>query len=207
VSYPSVKIEKTPAVADTTPGHGQPNVRKVDMRHRNRTSRILWKNRPGHLPPFHDVCCWPECDEPSVDESVPLCQLHHLAAWRTFEKMALWPLQEVRRAILDRPPSAPRPAPDRPNRETVGLVYFLRLGNRVKIGFTRNIGSRLAVLPHDEVLGVAVGGFADEKRCHDAFAHLRTTGEWFKAEPDLLAFIADVTEPYDPEKHRVKRSA
>lgn len=175
------------------------------MRHRNHTARAMWGKRPDRRA-FYDMCCWPECDQPSVDESVPLCQRHHLTAWRTFEKMALWPLEELRRDYLDRRTSH-RPGPTRPNRETVGLVYFIRLGSRVKIGFTSNIRARLADLPHDEVLGVAVGGFADEKRCHDAFAHLRTAGEWFRAEPDLLAFIADVTEPYDPEKHRVKRLA
>jgi hypothetical protein len=32
----------------------------------------------------------------------------------------------------------------------------------------------------------------DERGYHATFAHLRVTGEWFRAEPDLLAFIASL---------------
>lgn len=73
-----------------------------------------------------------------------------------------------------------------------GLVYFVRLGNRVKIGFTTNLAARMAAIPHEEILGVMPGSLRDEKRCHAAFAHLRTTGEWFEDAPDLRAFIADI---------------
>lgn len=142
------------------------------------------------------MCCWPECDGESVDETVPLCLRHHMKAWRTFEKMAMWPLEQLRRefaGIEERAATAPRP-----NRNTVSSVYFIRLGSRVKIGFSTNVRSRLADLPHEQVLGVIPGTFADENRLHKQFAHLRTTGEWFRAEPELLEFIAKNAKPYVP---------
>lgn len=73
-----------------------------------------------------------------------------------------------------------------------GFVYFLRFHERVKIGFTTDIRGRFKAIPHDEVLGWVPGTRLDERRCHEAFAHLRETGEWFRAEPDLLGFIAGV---------------
>jgi hypothetical protein len=73
-----------------------------------------------------------------------------------------------------------------------GLVYFIRLGNRIKIGFTTNLALRMEQLPHEEILGVMPGFMRDEKRCHKAFAHLRRAGEWFEDAPELRAFIADV---------------
>lgn len=73
-----------------------------------------------------------------------------------------------------------------------GLVYFVRFGDRVKIGFTTNLTQRMAVIPHDEILATQPGSLQDEARCHAAFAADRLIGEWFKATPDLLAFAAAV---------------
>ena len=71
-----------------------------------------------------------------------------------------------------------------------GLVYFIRFGDRIKIGFTTDLKRRLQVLPHDMLLATTPGTMRDEGRLHQRFAHLRITGEWFHAAPDLLAYIA-----------------
>lgn len=84
------------------------------------------------------------------------------------------------------------PRPDR-SRITTGdpVVYYLRFGDRIKIGTTTDLRSRLASLPHDEVLAVERGDRSIESQRHAQFAHLRITrrGEWFRADPDLLAHI------------------
>lgn len=71
-----------------------------------------------------------------------------------------------------------------------GFVYFVRFGDRVKIGFSMNVERRLKAIPHDEILAVMPGTFRDESRCHAAFAHLRIIGEWFEMGDDLMGFIA-----------------
>jgi hypothetical protein len=74
-----------------------------------------------------------------------------------------------------------------------GHVYFIRFSDRIKIGFTADLRTRLAALPWDEVLRTVPGTMADEKRCHAAFAHLRVVGEWFTDTPELREFIAGIT--------------
>lgn len=71
-----------------------------------------------------------------------------------------------------------------------GFVYFLRFRDMVKIGYSDNPQSRTRAHPSDEVYGWLPGTLRDEKRCHAAFDHLRTTGEWFRAEADLMEFIS-----------------
>jgi hypothetical protein len=99
------------------------------------------------------------------------------------------------RGIMDdlRADSERRVAEQKPEpRPAKGLVYFVRLGNRIKIGYTTNMKARMVAVPHEEVLGTVPGTMTDERRCHAAFAHLREHGEWFRAEPDLLKFIEDL---------------
>lgn len=76
------------------------------------------------------------------------------------------------------------------------VVYFLRRGNLIKIGHSRQLKKRiwcLAARPED-LLCLLPGGRDTERNVHERFAHLRATGrnlgrEHFHPEPDLLAFI------------------
>lgn len=71
-----------------------------------------------------------------------------------------------------------------------GVVYYIRFGDRVKIGYTTNLRQRLHNLPHDEVLATEIGTMADERARHRMFADLRVTGEWFRYEEPLISHIA-----------------
>lgn len=84
---------------------------------------------------------------------------------------------------------------------TEGLVYFIRFGDRIKIGFTTNLQSRMKAIPYDEILMVTPGTMDDERQCHQAFAHLRETGEWFRADPELLAFIGNMPDNEASRRH------
>src|SRR5580693_1206330 len=80
-----------------------------------------------------------------------------------------------------------------------GFVYFIRRSDEVKIGFTRSISQRIKSLmsgPDDELilLGVVSGSYKTEQEYHARFRHLRTHGEWFKAETELLNAIADESQ-------------
>lgn len=77
-------------------------------------------------------------------------------------------------------------------------VYFIQVGRSgtgpIKIGISVDFASRLAALqaanPYQLVtLGVFPGGLTVERLMHSWFKHLRLNGEWFRASPELLAFI------------------
>lgn len=73
----------------------------------------------------------------------------------------------------------------------VDVVYYIRFGERIKIGTSSNPRSRIAALPHDEVLAFERGGREVEQRRHAQFAALRWPGsEWFRADGELLAHVA-----------------
>lgn len=74
-------------------------------------------------------------------------------------------------------------------------IYFVRSGDAIKIGVSGNIPLRIRTLATAcqrpvELLAVMPGGYADEKALHDRFAHLRGHGEWFRADTELVDFIA-----------------
>jgi hypothetical protein len=72
------------------------------------------------------------------------------------------------------------------------VVYYMRVGDRVKIGTTINLQHRMAHFNPEELLATETGGHHLERQRHRQFGHLRTTGEWFKYEDDLRAHIDQV---------------
>jgi T5orf172 domain len=84
----------------------------------------------------------------------------------------------------------------------VDVVYYLRFGDRIKIGTSSNPRARLAQLRFDELLAFERGGRSTEQRRHAQFAEHRFPGsEWFHANDALAAHIeavaAGVTDPWD----------
>lgn len=74
-------------------------------------------------------------------------------------------------------------------------VYFAEAGNRIKIGWSKRVASRVATLQTGNsapvrLLGTTPGGRALERRLHQEFAHARIAGEWFLPTPELRARIA-----------------
>jgi hypothetical protein len=66
----------------------------------------------------------------------------------------------------------------------VGYIYFLRSGNRVKIGYSRRPFARVSEIRtgmHSAVDSYVFvrGTPADEKKLHRRLAAYRTSGEWF----------------------------
>lgn len=72
----------------------------------------------------------------------------------------------------------------------IDVVYYLRLGDRVKIGTTFTPRQRFAALPHDEVLAFERGGRSVERARHAEFAADRLgTSEWFALSPGIRAHV------------------
>lgn len=85
--------------------------------------------------------------------------------------------------------------PDSPTAPRVDVVYYLRYGDRFKIGTSANPRQRFASLPHDEVLAFERGDRTLERRRHLQFANHRIPRtEWFEANDELARLIAVLRE-------------
>ena len=85
------------------------------------------------------------------------------------------------------------------------LVYFLANGGRVKIGYTKNLVSRLRALSlrDDAVLLLLQGSQPLERALHLRFGSYRIgDSEWFELAPEVIHFISEK----QPKVH-AKRSA
>lgn len=73
------------------------------------------------------------------------------------------------------------------------LVYYILFGNRIKIGITSSLRSRLDSLPRGlRVLATEPGGRAVERERHEQFADCRVGGEWFRMTRPLLVHVANL---------------
>lgn len=119
-----------------------------------------------------------------ADQAAPvaLCSKHLRLAFA-------YVLESDRPDLTDHADRLPYWAPDA---NPTGWVYFVRIGDLVKIGYTTNPKQRMTVLQPSDVMHLEPGTMQDERRCHLAFDHLRVEGEMFRPDPDLLAFIADL---------------
>ena len=84
----------------------------------------------------------------------------------------------------------------------VDIVYYLRFGERIKIGTSSNPRQRFGAIWHDELLAFERGDRRVEQRRHQQFADLRMQRtEWFAPGDSLLEHIAalraGVDDPWD----------
>ncbi len=88
-----------------------------------------------------------------------------------------------------------------------GYVYFIRVGERIKVGYSTWPAGRLLALQTANagkllILGTMQVAKEVEKDIHQRFAHLHVRGEWFEARSDLLQFI----ERFTPEGAAAKKA-
>lgn len=69
------------------------------------------------------------------------------------------------------------------------VVYYMRLGNRAKIGTSRNLKARISVIQPEDCMGYEMGDRKLERKRHAQFAHLRVSGEWFMIGSDLVRHV------------------
>lgn len=82
-----------------------------------------------------------------------------------------------------------------------GWVYYARIGELIKIGFTLDLPRRIASYPPNTVLLAAHPGTRElEGQMHKRFAELRARGrEWFRSGRVLEGHITDVVHRFgDP---------
>lgn len=76
----------------------------------------------------------------------------------------------------------------------VYVVYYLEVGDAIKIGYTSNLSNRLRDYPpNSKLLAYEPGGPSLEGQRHREFAADLTAGrEWFRPSDRLLAHIASI---------------
>lgn len=84
-----------------------------------------------------------------------------------------------------------------PYRKRELRTYFIRSGETIKIGSSREPQERLsglqtAVADDLELLVDVPFSILTEDQAHGRFAHIRIRGEWFTATPELIQFIEDL---------------
>lgn len=89
-----------------------------------------------------------------------------------------------------------KPIPPRPVEESASarLVYFIRAGDRVKIGTAAEPLRRLREIQVGnpevlELLHTMPGKHADERRLHKRFASHRLAGEWFHYADEIQQYV------------------
>ncbi len=92
-------------------------------------------------------------------------------------------------------------------------VYFVQAGEGgpIKIGFARDVPSRLGKMRVDcpiplTLLAVAEGDASYESRLHQQFEGHLQRGEWFAPAPELLALVATLPKP-EPPRRKMKSGA
>lgn len=73
------------------------------------------------------------------------------------------------------------------------MIYFIKQGEHVKIGFTNSLKKRLHTLQVSspvklEVIGLVKGEKEDEKNYHNTFRHINSNGEWFLYTDEIKNF-------------------
>lgn len=136
------------------------------------------------------LCAAPNCsDTPMPLAPFPLCA-HHVREVYEFAQSVVDVRWRTATAMVAHEDRGQRPIP--PTLDTMGWVYFVRIGDKIKIGYSTYPEARFKGLRPDEILALVPGTMQDERRCHAAFQHLRAHGEYFEPGRDLLDFIEDL---------------
>ena len=153
------------------------------------------KYRPGGA--TRDVVCVvTACSLDAIPESpVALCPKHLREAFEFGSALVDGRVgqlvHEAAEALTSGRPTPPPVLPERNGQP--GWVYFIRFGERIKIGYSTTPYRRIAALPHDAVLGLIPGSLHVEHDWHRRFKASRVVGEWFHATADLLLAIGAAT--------------
>ncbi len=137
-----------------------------------------------NLPKFMDLSELAYHISLSPDQIIEMVKAGELPGPEKRGCKVLWRWDQIDRALSD-------------GAESCHLVYFIRLNDFIKIGFTRNVTQRFqaieAAVPYDvTLLHEMPGSFDLELDLHRKFKHLRVRGEWFRADLELVNFIEEL---------------
>lgn len=117
-------------------------------------------------------------------------QMPELSEALRLRKRKQWDIKRAR-AVATAPLKSADPTAD-------GVVYYMRINGRIKVGFTTDLTKRSRAYPPDtELLAVEPGGKSLERRRHEQFSRYLDRGrEWFVEGPGLVEHIRSLSETY-----------
>jgi hypothetical protein len=182
--------------------------------------------------PNVERCAWPNCREPlelpmpggqmsnrygvlcsahAVDVAVAVIQhqTHMQRVWNFFEQQTTERAVRAEKWRAEDERYEAEKAALRQDRE--GFVYYLMVGERLKIGYSVDVKRRMrAYPPGSELLAVEPGDRDLETQRHRQFAGSRTDGrEWFRPTPDILDLVEEIVTTYgEPRRfaHHYRRN-
>ena len=151
-------------------------------------------NHPAHL--GWPLCAFDDCTERATYHKTPLCREHAQQVWKLVEEHEPEHERHLVRGDFKTAKSTGTPRRYLANRP--GHIYYLQVGDRVKIGFTADFYRRMMQYPPNSVLlATHPGTPAVEKEMHQDFRRYLADGrEWFHPNAELDAHIAKVQEKY-----------
>lgn len=178
------------------------------------SERLVGQAAPGQ--PL--TCQWNGCPKPrSFYLAIPICDAH--AKIVTDEVIAVRELRRRARAeseadyqkgLAENTARIEAGQPPEPDKPIPGWVYYIRVDTSVKIGYAKDVTTRMrAYPPNAELLAIEPGTKKTERARHQQFAAYLDWGrEWFTPSDELMAHIAALTEQYDhrPYTYRYRRA-
>lgn len=84
------------------------------------------------------------------------------------------------------------------------MIYFVKSESKIKIGYTKNIASRIYDLQREHgelsILKLTDGDVTLERKIHKKFSKIRLEGEWFQDVQDLRDFMQSLPDPQPVEQ-------
>lgn len=130
------------------------------------------------------LCAIEHCKADAADGvGILLCQRHLQKAWAAYQITMGAKIPEAK----------PEPAVDTNSLSTPGVVYVIRVGDLIKIGWTRSFNQRMYQLKPDAMLHFQQGTRRDEYKLQAKFLDYLAKGrEWFTCCPETVAMVEDL---------------
>lgn len=149
-------------------------------------------------------CVFGGCRERSSYHQMPICREHAAQAWLAFEQVEPEQYKRLIRgetadvAAETRAAKAEHQETKRLSAHRAGTIYYLRIADRIKIGFTTDLYRRMGQYPpNSEILATHPGTPIVERDMHQRFSrHLADGREWFHPHGELDAHILQVQAQY-----------
>lgn len=135
------------------------------------------------------------CDRESLpDAPFPICMKHATLLLQFIDDRVVErgpALQVAREIAAEERPDVQLPAPPKATWRGTPVVYYLRVGSYIKIGYSANLAERMRAYPPDaELLAMEPGSrLLESKRLKQFGRYKQAAREWFEPGPLLLQHI------------------
>lgn len=153
------------------------------------------------------TCLYPLCESKvakHLGARMVLCMGHALDLWAAMEDARSWypamSEHELRKRLRKRQADQKRAEQSESAAIEPGWIYYIRVDERIKIGYSADVKKRMrAYPPHSELLAVHPGTPTLERDIHREFrGHLAQGREWFRPDDPIMERIAQVIEQFGP---------